>query len=111
MQRGIRQASRKVVLPQRLCRSSALRAVGTWSTSAPRTTPAIFCHTRKTFSTMASLQSAAAPSPSEGKGYDPEIKDIADYVHNKPINSDLAVSFTFAGAPPKFPFDLPPITD
>ncbi len=43
---------------------------------------------------MASLQSAAAanPSPSEGKGYDPEIKDIADYVHNKTIDSELAVS-------------------
>lgn len=24
--------------------------------------------------------------------YDPEIKDIADYVANKPIDSDLAVS-------------------
>jgi hypothetical protein len=42
---------------------------------------------------MASLQSAAAaaPSPAGGKGYDPEIKDIADYVHNKPIDSELAV--------------------
>lgn len=43
---------------------------------------------------MASLQSAATatPSPSSGKGYDPEIKDIADYVHNKKIDSELAVS-------------------
>ncbi|KAG7291698.1 hypothetical protein NEMBOFW57_001717 [Staphylotrichum longicolle] len=41
---------------------------------------------------MASLQSAsaAAPSPSAGKGYDPEILDIASYVHNKPIDSELA---------------------
>jgi hypothetical protein len=29
--------------------------------------------------------------------YDPEIKDIADYVANKPIDSELAVSFP---APP-----------
>ena len=50
---------------------------------------------------MASLQSAAAatPSPSESKGYDPEIKDIADYVHNKPIDSELAVSLTAYRAP------------
>lgn len=42
---------------------------------------------------MASLQSAsaAAPAPSAHTGYDPEIKDIADYVHNKAVDSDLAV--------------------
>jgi hypothetical protein len=50
---------------------------------------------------MASLQSAsaAAPSPSAGQGYDPEITDIANYVHNKKIDSDLAVS----GEIPFFP--------
>lgn len=43
---------------------------------------------------MASLQSAAAatPKPSEGVGYDPEIKDIANYIHSYAIDSDLAVS-------------------
>jgi hypothetical protein len=48
---------------------------------------------------MASLQSAAAasPSPASHKGYDPEIKDIADYVHNKPIDSELAVSSWLRG--------------
>lgn len=95
LQRGIRQASRS--LPQRFCRSSALRPLSSCSSStaaaAPRSAP-LFCHTRNTFSTMASLQSAAAatPSSSESKGYDPEIKDIADYVHNKAIDSELAVS-------------------
>lgn len=44
---------------------------------------------------MASLQSAAAapPRPSAGTGYDPEIKDIANYIHNYSIDSDLAVSY------------------
>ena len=37
----------------------------------------------------------APPMPSEGRGYDPEIKDIADYVHNKPVDSELAVSILF----------------
>lgn len=48
---------------------------------------------------MASLQSAAqtAPMPSEHKGYDPEIADIANYVHNQPIDSDLAVSLKISG--------------
>jgi 2-methylcitrate dehydratase len=51
-------------------------------------------HSRSSFSTMASLQSASAatPSPSAGKGYDPEILDIASYVHNQKIDSELAVS-------------------
>lgn len=41
---------------------------------------------------MASLQSSGTPMPQEGRGYDPEITDIADYVHNKPVDSELAVS-------------------
>lgn len=40
---------------------------------------------------MTALQSAAVP-PAEGRTYDPEIKDIADYIHNKPVDSELAVS-------------------
>lgn len=41
---------------------------------------------------MSPLQSSAPPSQ-QAREYDPEIKDIASYVHNTPINSDLAVSF------------------
>lgn len=41
---------------------------------------------------MASLQSAHAPAPAGNKAYDPEITDIANYVHNQKIDSDLAVS-------------------
>lgn len=39
------------------------------------------------FSTMAPLQQAA---PTTDKSYDPEIKDMADYIHNYNVNSDLA---------------------
>lgn len=42
---------------------------------------------------MSPLQSGAPPPP-QAREYDPEIKDIASYVHNTPIDSDLAVSFT-----------------
>jgi 2-methylcitrate dehydratase len=42
---------------------------------------------------MAPLQSGAPPPP-QAREYDPEIKDIASYVHHTPITSDLAVSFT-----------------
>ncbi|KAF2257210.1 2-methylcitrate dehydratase [Trematosphaeria pertusa] len=41
------------------------------------------------FSTMSSLKSAAPPAPNK-REYDPEIKDIASYVHNTPIDSELA---------------------
>jgi len=39
---------------------------------------------------MSPLQSGAPPPP-QAREYDPEIKDIASYVHNTPIVSDLAV--------------------
>jgi 2-methylcitrate dehydratase len=40
---------------------------------------------------MASLQSAAPIPAAAQKGYDPEIKDMADYIHNYNVDSDLAV--------------------
>ncbi|PKY06762.1 2-methylcitrate dehydratase [Aspergillus campestris IBT 28561] len=41
------------------------------------------------FSTMSALQSAAPAAPSN-RPYDPEIKDMAEYVHKYNVNSDLA---------------------
>ncbi|KAF1963150.1 2-methylcitrate dehydratase [Byssothecium circinans] len=41
------------------------------------------------FSTMSALKSAAPPV-SNTREYDPEIKDVASYIHNTPINSELA---------------------
>jgi 2-methylcitrate dehydratase len=42
---------------------------------------------------MAPLQSGAPVPPAADKAYDPEIKDMADYIHNYNVNSDLAVSY------------------
>jgi 2-methylcitrate dehydratase len=42
------------------------------------------------FSTMSSLKSSAPPVASK-REYDPEIKDIASYIHNTPVDSELAV--------------------
>lgn len=39
---------------------------------------------------MTSLKSAAPPVSSK-REYDPEIKDIANYIHNVSIDSELAV--------------------
>ncbi|KAL2167813.1 hypothetical protein VTG60DRAFT_778 [Thermothelomyces hinnuleus] len=88
--RGLRQATRSLHL-HRSCRSSALRPLYAFKNAAA---PLSFAatHARSSFSTMASLQSASVstPSPSSGKGYDPEILDIASYVHNQKIDSELA---------------------
>lgn len=42
---------------------------------------------------MAARQSAAPAVPSGDKAYDPEIQDMASYVHQYNVDSDLAVSF------------------
>jgi 2-methylcitrate dehydratase len=42
---------------------------------------------------MSPLQTGAPP-PLQARDYDPEIKDIASYVHNTPITSELAVSYS-----------------
>jgi len=38
---------------------------------------------------MSSLKSAAPPVSGK-REYDPEIKDIASYIHNTPVDSELA---------------------
>jgi 2-methylcitrate dehydratase len=44
------------------------------------------------FSTMSSLKSGPAEvKMSSTREYDPEIKDIASYIHNTPVDSELAV--------------------
>jgi 2-methylcitrate dehydratase len=40
---------------------------------------------------MSPLQSGAPP-PSKPQEYDPEIKDMASYIHNYKVDSELAVS-------------------
>lgn len=40
---------------------------------------------------MAARQSAAPPVQAD-KSYDPEIKDMANYIHEYNVDSDLAVS-------------------
>ena len=84
--RSLRTVSRRIALPRR---STPLAAGFRASANlAPRTVPAATA----SFSTSTRAMAGVAP-PMEGNPvYDPEIKDIADYVHNKPIDSELAVS-------------------
>ena len=88
--RSLRTASKNIRIP-----GLQLRAVATaplilasrTKSTAPRNIPS---STYKQFSTMGALQSGAPPPPQQ-REYDPEIKDIASYVHNTPIDSELAV--------------------
>ena len=87
--RGVRTATRTLRFPA--IQSRALRAplaLTSRAKFAASSRPATF----KQFSTMSPLQSGAPPPP-QAREYDPEIKDIASYVHHTPIESDLAVSF------------------
>jgi hypothetical protein len=81
--------------------SSAARA----SVGSARLTSSIISHrtsfgTRLTslgatagFKTMASLKSSAPPQTGgAGKAYDPEIVDMAKYIHHYKVDSELAVS-------------------
>ncbi|KAM7209618.1 MmgE/PrpD family domain containing protein [Naviculisporaceae sp. PSN 640] len=92
--RGLRQASRTLRLPQRFSQTTVTPLAARSSQLSPvartvLTRSAVRNH--NSFSTMASLQSSFAGQAGAGnKAYDPEITDIADYVHNKKIDSDLA---------------------
>lgn len=93
-----RSASAKSALPlgSGASRTSALNAAPRFLSRASTTS---------SFHIMASLKSAAAttPKPSEGVGYDPEIKDIADYIHSYKVDSDLAVSQLIPNMPVHYP--------
>lgn len=59
-------------------------------TSIPRVN-----RTAPKFSTMAARQSAAPAAPAADlKAYDPEIQDMAKYIHEYNVDSDLAVCFS-----------------
>ena len=40
---------------------------------------------------MSALRSTEFPAPAVARDYDPEIQDMATYVHNYKIDSELAV--------------------
>ncbi|KAI0201798.1 MmgE/PrpD family-domain-containing protein [Astrocystis sublimbata] len=89
--RSIRTASRSLRLRSTPLALTSTRALGlslASSTTTTTTTTSSSLHRHHSFSTTTAKMSAA-PTPSQHKGYDPEIQDIASYV-TKPINSELA---------------------
>jgi 2-methylcitrate dehydratase len=85
------QAPRTLVAPSRSVASAPLLSRSTIVSNALRTpwrSPASVSQVSR-FSTMTSLRSGIPPAAQ--REYDPEIKDMADYIHNYKIESDLAV--------------------
>ncbi|KAI1114654.1 MmgE/PrpD family-domain-containing protein [Nemania sp. NC0429] len=94
--RSIRTASRSLRLrstPLALTTStrtfsSSSSSASASSSTATRFSSPLLLHNRRSFSTTAASMSSA-PMPTQHKGYDPEIEDIAKYV-TRPIDSELA---------------------
>ncbi|KAG2418871.1 2-methylcitrate dehydratase [Aspergillus terreus] len=79
--RSPRTLQSRISSVSRLSPSFARTSLSSINSAAPRVSR---------FSTMAPLQSGAPVPPAADKAYDPEIKDMADYIHNYNVNSDLA---------------------
>lgn len=87
--RSLRSASKQLRLQTpRVASPACLRSASVGALRIAGSLPA----SRNTFSTSAARLSGAPNMTSGNREYDPEIKDIADFVANKPINSELAVS-------------------
>lgn len=74
--------------PQSWCKTS--RSSSLYTTVKPTQTAS--------FKTMASLKSSEASPPTGDKAYDPEIVDMAKYIHNYKIDSELAVSLPYSSS-------------
>lgn len=89
--RSLRSASKQLRLqPTRVVPCAA--AIRSASVGRLRIAGAALPASRNTFSTVSARLSGAPTMTSGAREYDPEIKDIADFVANKPIDSELAVS-------------------
>lgn len=94
--RSLRTATKHIRYQPRSLRLAATpltAAAATRSAALLRTTSS---QQTSSFSTS-TVRASGAPVMSSGpREYDPEIKDIADYVANYPIDSELAVSCLFS---------------
>jgi 2-methylcitrate dehydratase len=75
--------------PRTLSRISRLPTLASSLSIAPRIDFSVARTSR--FTTMAARQSAA-PAVTSDKAYDTEIQDMASYIHDYKVDSDLAVS-------------------
>lgn len=94
--RSLRTVSKQLRFqPARLAATAACRSASVGAARIAGSIPA----SRNNFSTSVARMSSTMAKPSSVNEYDPEIRDIADYVANKPIDSELAVRPLIFGAP------------
>ncbi|OJD23263.1 2-methylcitrate dehydratase [Blastomyces percursus] len=77
-------------LPLRQLATSSVAASSLRSSSSRSAFSSKFLQSRSSFSTMSALNSAAPAAPAPAREYDPEIKDMASYIHHYKVDSDLA---------------------
>ncbi|PGH07425.1 2-methylcitrate dehydratase [Blastomyces parvus] len=77
-------------LPLRQLASSSVAASSLRSSSSRSAFSSKLLQSRSSFSTMSALNSAAPAAPAAAREYDPEIKDMASYIHHYKVDSDLA---------------------
>ena len=82
-----RRLQQKPSFPRRLCGKTPAKSAS-YSLQTSKSHPT--ASSRSTFSTMTPLKSNA-PAMVGVREFDPEIKDMASYIHNYKIDSDLAV--------------------
>ena len=87
--RSLRTATKQLRFQSRGLRVAAPLVARSAFGAARSSTPASY----SAFSTSVARSSGAPNMAAAPREYDPEIKDIADYVANKTIDSELAVSF------------------
>ncbi|KLJ12193.1 2-methylcitrate dehydratase [Blastomyces silverae] len=77
-------------LPLRQLATSSVAASSLRSSSSRSAFSSKLLQSRSSFSTMSALNSAAPVTPAPAREYDPEINDMASYIHHYKVDSDLA---------------------
>ncbi|EGE85472.1 2-methylcitrate dehydratase [Blastomyces dermatitidis ATCC 18188] len=77
-------------LPLRQLTTSSLAASSLRPSSSRSAFSSKLLQSRSSFSTMSALNSAAPVTPAPAREYDPEINDMASYIHHYKVDSDLA---------------------
>lgn len=86
--RSLRSASKQLRFqPSRLAANVSYRSASVGAVRIAGSIPSV----RSNFSTSTARKSGAPAMSSSTNDYDPEVKDIADFVANKVIDSELAV--------------------
>lgn len=90
--RSVRTATKQLRIQPRAIRLTSAPLVARSASASLSAVRSSIPASYSAFSTSTARHSGPTPNMAAQREYDPEIKDIADYVANKTIDSELAVS-------------------